>query len=295
MARAGRDEPSVRSEPGRAEQRCRAIIVPQPASPATSTRGVGWCAFRRRGRAVRDRDPCGARAGRRLRARAPHRHGTLSADPRFGRVLPPLPRPSRGLVRATPGSPDALPGRCRNRLPRHDERAEGDVGRGHGADPRVVRDQRLRRTRTAAGVTRRRAVVPAEEGRVRGAAHHPAGRRTLFERLGQRRGRDDAGAQRALARGRCRQRRRHRGQARRRAGARRLAHHRVLPAGGRHERPRRCAGDRFAHRFRRRRRGPPGARKSQFPRSARPQRRDRARGHARARGGLRPCVRVPRG
>ena len=139
-------------------------------------------------------------------------------------------------------SPDALPGRGRNRLPRHDERAEGHVGRGHGADPRVVRHQRLRRARTAAGVARRRAVVPAEEGRLRGAAHHPAGRRTLFERLGERRRRDDAGAQRALARRRCGQHRRHRGQARRRTRAGRLTHHRVLPAGGRHERPRRRAG-----------------------------------------------------
>ena len=55
------------------------------------------------------------------------------------------------------------------------------------------------------------------------------------------------------------------------------------------------AGDRFAHRLRRRRRGPPGAGEPELARSARPQRRDRARGHARARGGLRSRVRVPRG
>ena len=108
-------------------------------------------------------------------------------DPGLGRLLPPVPGPARRLVRAAPGPADALPGGGRNRLPRIDERAEGHVGRGHGADPRAVRDQRLRRARTAAGVARRRAAVPPEEGGVRRAARRraPLAPRTLFEPSGE--------------------------------------------------------------------------------------------------------------
>ena len=224
MARAGRDEPSVRSESGHAEQRCRVIIALHPASPATSARGVRLSAFRRRGRAVRDRDPCGARAGRRLRARAPHRHGTLSADPRFGRVLPSLPRPSRGLVRATPGSPDALPGRGRNRLPRHDERAEracrsGPWCRSSSCSPSTPSKNWSRCWSHPKGEL---LFLQRKEGYVALPPITPPAVERCSSVSVKRRGHDDAGAQRALARRRCGQHRRHRGQARWRAGARRV-------------------------------------------------------------------------
>jgi hypothetical protein len=156
----GGDESSARSvRPCRTAlpRRHRAVSASPDIGP-----GVRLSAFRRRGRAVRDRIR-GARGAKASRA------GSTSARNSRRRSAIPVEFYHRYLDRrgSRPSSSSLLTPYLvgRNRLPRHDERAQGHVGRGHGADPRVVRHQRLRRLEPLLE-SRRRVLFLQKEGYV---------------------------------------------------------------------------------------------------------------------------------